>query len=309
MPIPDYQTVMLPLLRFASTRKSYRLSEAVEALAEEFKLTPDERVALLPAGTQRIFTSRVSWAGTYLKKALLLTTVERATASITDRGRQLLKENPPRIDNNLLRRYAEFTGFEGKKESTPTLTTESEVESSLDPQEAFNQNYLSIRQALADDLLETLKRTTPSFFEKLVVDLLIAMGYGGSDEELRSKLVKGPGDGGVDGIIKQDRLGLELIYVQAKRFKEQRVSRKELQSFVGCTEMGYVRKGVFITTSFFADTVWDYVKYLADKKVILIDGKRLVELMLEYGLGVKVTQSYQLFDIDTDYYEFEGAVS
>lgn len=314
MPIPDYQTLMLPVLRYAQTQAQYRLSDVVEALAESLQLTLEERAALLPAGTQRVFTSRTSWACTYLKKAGLLDSVERGIYTITERGRQLLAENPTRIDNTLLRRYQEFTEFEAGRSETdvpksPNKTSPivSAAVSELDPQEAFTQSYHSIQQAIKDELLETVKRTHPRFFEKLVVDLLVAMGYGGSDEELRHALVRGPGDGGIDGVIKQDPLGVERIYVQAKRYNHQSVSREELQKFVGAPGMRSVRKGVFITSSVFAGTVKEYIHSLGDLTIVAIDGRQLVDLMLEYGIGVKERQNFKLYDIDTTYYEFETA--
>jgi restriction system protein len=306
MPIPDYQTLMLPLLRFADQKPSYRLSEAVSALAQEFQLTQDELEALLPAGTQRIFTSRVSWAGTYLKKAGLLETIGRATYSITERGQALLKENPSRIDRTTLRRYEEFVAFTNQRDTTATETVEKILEdvNTLDPLEAFNQSYLSIRQSLADDLLDMLKRTTPDFFEKLVVDLLVAMDYGGSDEDIRKAVMRGRTDEGIDGVIKEDALGLSHIYLQAKRWKDSTVGRPLVQGFSGSMDQFHATRGVMITTSTFSEEARTYIQKIP-KTIVLIDGKQLVQLMVEHGVGVKTVETYPIYAIDTDYYELE----
>jgi restriction system protein len=308
MPIPDYQTLMLPVLRFASTREHYRLSEVVEALAQEFELTPEEQEALLPAGTQRIFTSRVSWAGTYLKKASLVESIGRAVYRITARGLALLQEHPTRIDRATLKRYDEFVAFTGTREtatqeSSEILTTMSTVDE-LDPLEAFNRSYLSIQQSLAEDLLDMLKRTTPDFFERLVVDLLVAMGYGGSDEDIRKAVMRGKTDQGIDGVIKEDTLGLSHIYLQAKRWKDSTVGSPVVQSFSGSMDQFHATKGVMITTSTFSEEARAYITRIP-KTIILIDGKQLVQLMMEHGVGVKMRETYLLHTIDHDYYELE----
>ena len=307
MPIPDYQTLMLPVLRFAGTKVEYHLSEIVEALGLELQLSQEEKDALLPAGTQRTFVSRVSWAQTYLKKAQLLESRGRGNSAITQRGQQMLAQNPLRIDNKFLRQFQEFIEFEGVK-ATPAdsdgyIAASSQEDSELDPLEAFNQSYLSIRQNLSDDLLEMLKRTKPVFFEKLVVDLLVAMGYGGSDEEIRRAAMKGSSDQGIDGIIKEDILGLSHIYLQAKRWKDS-VGRPVVQSFAGSMDLFHATKGVMITTSTFTDEARQYIRHIG-KTLILIDGKQLVQLMLDHGVGVKTVESYQIQAIDAGYYEME----
>lgn len=236
MPIPNYQSVMLPLLRYAAAGSSYYFADAVKALSDEFQLTDEEREALLPGGSQRLFTNRVSWAQMYLKKAGALDSIGRATYAITERGRQLLAQNLSAIDNSVLRQFQEFTAFEGQRASTETANLEkadsNQATQELDPFETFNRSYLALRQNLADELLETLKRTDPTFFEQLVVDLLVAMGYGGSDTEIRAAAMKGSTDQGIDGVIKEDLLGLSHIYLQAKRWKDS-VGRPTVQGFAG----------------------------------------------------------------------------
>ncbi len=307
MPIPDYQTLMLPLLKFANQQPSYRLSDAVSALAMTFQLTPEEKEALLPAGTQRVFTSRVSWAGTYLKKAGLIQAIDRAVYTITLRGQALLQQKPDYIDNALLRQFDEFTEFypSGTKvEKPPVLPL---VEPALDPLEAFHQSYLSIQQSLAEDVLDLLKRTTYQFFETVVVDLLVAMGYGGSDEEIRKAVMKGATDEGIDGVIKEDTLGLSHIYLQAKRWKDSTVGRPLVASFYGTMEAFRATKGVMITTSTFSEEARRFTEKVPNR-LILIDGQQLVQLMLEYGVGVKTVDTYKIQAVDTGYYELEPPV-
>lgn len=299
---------MLPLLRYAAALPSYYFADAVKALSDEFQLTEEEREALLPGGSQRLFTNRVSWAQMYLKKAGALDSIGRATYAITERGRQLLAQNLSTIDNSVLRQFQEFTAFEGQRGSTEASSSEKVDSSSpvqeLDPFESFNRSYLALRQNLADELLETLKRTDPTFFEQLVVDLLVAMGYGGSDTEIRAAAMKGSTDQGIDGVIKEDLLGLSHIYLQAKRWKES-VGRPTVQGFAGSMDQFHATKGVMITTSTFTEGARSYINQIG-KTIILIDGRQLVQLMIEHGLGVKTVETYKIQAIDYSYYELEG---
>jgi restriction system protein len=299
MPIPDYQTCMLPLLKFASDGKAHKLLEATAALSDQFHLTPEERGLLLPSGTQYIIANRVGWARTYLKKAGLLTDPKRAFFQITDRGQDLLKENPKEISSKFLRRYEEFNEFLQK---FSTRTIEEQVvdhPAYSTPEEALEYGYQKLTENLSDELLEQIMSCPPSFFEKLVVELLVNMGYGGSLKEAASVVGKS-GDAGIDGIIKEDKLGLDAIYIQAKRW-DSVVGRPEIQKFVGALDGQKARKGIFITTSSFTKDAIDYAKGTT-VKVVLIDGSMLADLMMENNLGVTTTMTYEIKRVDTDYF-------
>ena len=301
MSIPDYQTVMLPLLKEISDRKEHPLQAVIEAMAQQFKLSETDRKELLPSGGQFIFHNRVGWARTYLKKAGLLLTPRRGIMQITDRGLQVLNENPKRIDNKLLRQFPEFLEFQNVKEGA---STESERNAEqLDPQENIEAGYLRIRKELSAELLSKIKACSPSFFERLVVDLLLKMGYGGSRREFAQVIGK-PGDSGIDGVIKEDKLGLGTIYLQAKRWGDGQVGSKEIQAFVGALHGKKAHKGVFITTSDFSKPARDYVKEIQDR-VILINGETLAELLIDHGVGVSTIETYELKKIDSDYFSEE----
>lgn len=296
--IPDYQTLMLPLLKEISDRMEHPLQNVIEALAESFKVSESERKELLPSGGQFVFHNRVGWARTYLKKAGLLSTPRRGVMQITDRGLQVLKENPKRIDNRVLRQFPEFLEFQGSKEGA---SAEAETPSEqLDPQENIEAGYLQIRKELSQELLMRIKGCSPSFFEHLVVELLLKMGYGRSKRDYAQVIGK-PGDGGIDGMIKEDKLGLGTIYLQAKRWDEGQVGSKEIQAFVGALHGKKAHKGVFITTSRFSKPAHEYVREIQDT-VILIDGQNLAELLIDYGVGVSTVTSYEIKKIDSDYF-------
>ncbi len=297
MSIPDYQSIMLPLLKAVSDRQEQSFPSIVEALAAEFKLTDSERRELLPSGGQFILDNRAGWARTYMKKAGLLTTPKRGVIQITDRGLQVLKENPQRVDNRVLRRFPEFLEFQGAKsedakELEPTATTEQ-----LDPRENIEAGYHRIRKELSTELLTRIKGCSPGFFERLVVELLLKMGYGGSRRDF-GKAIGKPGDGGIDAVIKEDMLGLDAVYLQAKRWDNGQVGSKEIQAFVGALHGRKARKGVFITTS---GPAHDYVREIQDK-VILIDGPTLADLLIEHGVGVSTVATYDVKKIDSDYF-------
>ncbi len=300
MSIPDYQTCMLPLLKFASDGKAHKVAEAVDSLSNQFHLTPEERETLLPSGTQYIIANRVAWAKTYLKKAGLLTDPKRAFFQITDRGRDLLKENPKEISSKFLQRYDEFHQFQQKSSpKSPHEETIPDHTAYSTPEEALEFGYQKLTETLSDDLLENIMICSPTFFEQLVVELLVKMGYGGSLKEAASVVGKS-GDAGIDGIIKEDKLGLDAIYIQAKRW-ETVVGRPEIQKFVGALDGQKARKGIFITTSSFTKEAIDYAKNTT-VKVVLIDGERLAELMIENNLGVSTTMTYEIKKVDSDYF-------
>jgi len=300
MNIPDYQTLMLPLLKRVADGQEHSFPELVEALATDSKLTEADRRELLPSGGQFVFDNRVGWARTYMKKAGLLSAPKRGIVQITERGRTLLEANPKRIDNKVLREFPEFLEFQGSKAAQSKQESETIGSESLDPQESIEAGYHTIRKQLSAELLARIKGSSPEFFEKLVLELLLKMGYGGSRRDAGQRIGKS-GDGGVDGVIKEDKLGLDEVYIQAKRWDLGQVGSKEIQAFVGALHGRRARKGVFITTSGFSKPARDYVRDIQDK-VILIDGPELADLLIEHDVGVSTIASYDIKRIDTDYF-------
>jgi restriction system protein len=302
MAIPDYQSIMLPLLKFAGDEKEHSLRETIEALADEFELTGEERTELLPSGQQATFDNRVGWARTYLKKAGLLKSTRRGYYRISERGKQVLEEGPPEINNKYLKQFPEFIEFT-KPKQTETETTEEEVDETRTPEEEIEAAYQRIKEGLVAELLQTIKDHSPAFFERLVIDLLVKMGYGGTRKDAGQALGKS-GDGGIDGIIKEDRLGLDIVYIQAKRWDNTTVGRPEIQKFAGALQGQRARKGIFITTSTFSGSALEYVSRI-DSKIVLIDGETLAQLMIDYNIGVAPTASYEIKRVDSDYFTEE----
>jgi restriction system protein len=309
MAIPDYQTVMLPLLRLTADEQEHKFRDAVERLATEFALTDGERSELLPSGTAFLFDNRVGWARTYLKQAGLLSAPKRGLFCITPSGKALLAKNPSRIDVEVLLQFEEFRSFRARRRTNaddpsrePSPARESQLPLSETPEDQLASAYRRLRQELELDLLEQVKASTPSFFEQLVIDLLVAMGYGGSRQDAGRAIGKS-GDGGIDGIIKEDKLGLDVIYVQAKRW-DGTVGRPEIQKFAGALQGHRASKGVFITTSAYSREALDYVG-LISSKIILISGMELVALMIDHNVGVSTVGMYELKKIDADYFEGE----
>lgn len=309
MPIPDYQTLMLPLLRIAADGQEHRFREVVEALAEQYGLTDEERTTLLPSGTSPIFDNRVGWARTYLKQAGVIESKRRGYFSITERGKDLLAQNPSRIGISTLDQYPEFAIFRQRKVADPSTSgnnvpsTEPSSVGEATPEESFAQAYEKLRANLEAELLAQVKASTPSFFERLVIDLLVAMGYGGSLADAGQVLGRS-GDGGIDGTIKEDKLGLDVIYVQAKKW-EDTVGRPEIQKFAGALQGQRAHKGVFITTATFSREAKDFVGQISTK-VILIDGVLLVKLMVDHNVGVSTVNSFAIKRIDSDYFDGEN---
>jgi restriction system protein len=301
MPIPDYQSIMLPLLKYASDKKEHSIRETIEYLSNLFKLTEQERKELLPSGQQYVFDNRVGWARTYLKKAGLLESTKRSFFKITDLGLDVLKKNPQEINVKFLEQFPQFIEFRNlRREKGEEQQKEEELEQT--PQELLEYSYQKIKRELAQELLSLVKQSSPRFFEKLVIDLLIRMGYGGSLKDA-GKAIGQSGDGGIDGIIKEDKLGLDVIYIQAKRW-DNVVGSKEIRNFVGSLAGQHANKGVFIATSSFTKDALDYVKTI-HHKVILIDGEMLTQLMIENDIGVTKISSYDIKKIDSDYFEEE----
>jgi restriction system protein len=294
---------MLPLLTLAGDGKLHSMAEAREKLGKHFQLTPDERAELLPSGRQATFDNRVAWAKGYLLQAGLVESPKRGVFQITQRGREVLDEGPTQVNIRYLEQFPEFVAFRSaavkKAAKTRKGTENGEPET---PEEALEEAYQAIRDELTANLLKKVKEGSPEAFERLVVELLLRMGYGGSRKEAGEAIGRG-GDEGLDGIIREDRLGLDVIYLQAKRW-EGTVGRPEVQKFVGALHGKQAKKGVFITTGTFSAEARDYVAHI-DPKVVLIDGERLTDLMVDHSLGVTTVAAYELKRIDSDYFDEE----
>lgn len=306
MAVPDYQSLMLPLLQFARQRnKEISTAEAVETLAKELGLSEDDLKELLPSGTQPTFMNRIGWAATYMKKAGLLEPTRRGFYRITDRGRELLDKKPERIDVKLLRRYPEFLEFEnlnGTRSKEKSVKDDSELDlEGATPSEALERAYQNLRSELAQEILDKLKKTTPSYFENIVVELLVKMGYGGSRSDA-GRAIGRTGDGGIDGIIKEDKLGLDVVYIQAKRWDTNSVGRPEVMQFAGAFQAQHAAKGIFITSSRFTEDACSYVAQIGSK-IVLIDGPQLADLMIDYDVGVSTVSVYPVKKIDSDYFD------
>ncbi|MCS7057143.1 MAG: restriction endonuclease [Thermoflexales bacterium] len=290
---------MLPLLRLAGDGQEHSLRETIGSLAESYGLTDEERSQLLPSGGQTVFANRVSWACSYLKRAGLLMATRRGYYRITERGRQVLHENPSKVDVAFLLRFPEFVEFRSRSRPRPDETREADNDATQTPEEVIEAAYQALRQDLANELLQTIKERSPAFFERLVVDLLVRMGYGGTRQDAGEAIGRS-GDGGIDGIIKEDRLGLDVIYVQAKRW-ENVVGRPEIQKFVGALQGQRARKGIFITTSTFSQEALDYAARV-EIKIVLVDGQTLAQLMIDHNVGVTPLAVYELKRVDSDYF-------
>lgn len=299
MTIPDYQTIMLPLMQMASDGQEYSLREAIETLSQQFQLSDQERQEMLPSGRQATFDNRVGWARTYLKKADLLTTTRRGYFQITPKGQSVVARKPDSIDVKFLEQFPEFLAFKNLKREQVNHGVSEPVAQEKTPEENLESIVQGLTQDLASELLENIKACSPSFFETLVVDVLVKMGYGGTRKDA-SKIVGRSGDGGIDGTINEDRLGLDIIYVQAKRW-ENPVGRPEVQKFAGALQGFRAKKGIFITSSSFTTEAKDFVSRI-DSKIILIDGQALAQYMIEFGVGVSTKEIYEIKKIDLDYF-------
>ncbi len=305
MPIPEFNKIKAPALQLFADGKERRISEVFSPLAKHFGLTEDEQNELLPSGTQRRWHNRADWACYDLFRAGLLSRPRRGIYVITDAGKQLAAKNPEVIDRDFLMQYPEFVRFtqltgKPKEPKSKNAKTSLVLTEQTTPEEVLENAHQLVQANLQKELLENVARMDPYKFEQLVVDLLLAMGYGGSREEA-ARVTKASNDEGIDGIINEDRLGLDVIYIQAKRWQNT-VGRREIQSFVGALAGQKAQKGIFITTSDFADTATVYAKSV-HQKVILIDGERLAALMIEHNIGVSRTHSYDVKRIDGDYFE------
>jgi len=301
--IPDYESCMVPLLRLLADGEIHAMKELTQGIADHFGLTEEERQRMLPSGQQAYISNRVGWAKSYLKKAGLLENPTRGKVRITSDGRVVLKEAPPAISCEYLMKYPAFVDFWKQKRKPASIEAENDADDTpeLDrtPDEAIESAYKDIRSALADDLLEQVLNCNPTFFERLVIDLLIAMGYGGALPDAGTHVGKSR-DGGIDGIINEDKLGLDIICIQAKRWQDC-VGRPVVQAFAGSMEAHRAKKGVLITTSNFSRDARDFVDRI-ERKIVLIDGQQLAQLMIDYDVGVATARSYTIKKIDTDYF-------
>jgi restriction system protein len=308
--VPDYQSLMHPVLEALSDGRECPLKDVRARVAAHLGLTVADLAEMVPSGRQSLFVNRANWAHTFLRQAGLLVTTRRGIYQITGRGRDALQSSKGPIRNEYLQQFPEFQDFMERsfgqspnRERVPqTLESIAEVKTDAQtPDEQVLKGYLRARGGVASELLDRMRTVSPAFFEKLVVDLLVAMGYGGSHDDAASVIGRS-GDGGIDGIIKEDKLGLESIYVQAKRWKEgSTVGRPDIQQFAGALQGQKARKGVFITTSSFTRDARDYAKAV-QATIVLIDGQQLAELMLDHDIGVSVLETFRLFKVDEDYF-------
>jgi len=311
MAIPDYETVMLPLLRL-SANGPISMRDAATRLGSELGLSPDEQTQLLPSGSATVLASRVGWAKTYLKQAGLLAQPARSIIEITQRGREVLAAHPQRIDGNLLRQFPEFRDFEersrvGRTSSAQSATAVASAElpapPPLPPEERIQQAHAELDAALRSALLETIMQVSPDFFENLVLDLLGAMGYGGQRAGARERLGKSC-DGGVDGLIREDELGLNRLYLQAQRYQPvNKVGVDTIRSFAGALDDHGADKGIMITTSSFSPDAQAYAKRNQRKRIILIDGQELADLMIRFNVGVRLQRTFEMKRVDQDYFD------
>lgn len=308
MSVPTFQELMLPLLHAYRDGNQFTLSELTPVIAQRLNLTESDLKELLPSGKQTTFANRIAWARFYMTKALLLESPSRGKHKITQRGLDLLSTNPKLINTSILNNYPEFFSFiKSNQPSSPkpnqvNIDTENNSES-LTPEEQLESSYTTLRKQLSQALLEQIVASSPEFFERLVVELLVAMGYGGSRADAGKALGKS-GDGGIDGIIKEDRLGLDIVYLQAKRWALDRVvPSSEVRDFTGSLDGHGALKGVFITTARFTRDAIEFVKKVHQKKIVLIDGEQLAQLMIDFDVGVTNVATYTLKRIDPDYFE------
>nr|WP_242043578.1 MULTISPECIES: restriction endonuclease [Cyanophyceae] len=300
--MPTYDQLMLPLLKLAAENgQIHHIAGLREKLAQHLNITSDQRAIKLPSGRQSIFDNRVGWASTYLRKANLLSRPKRGYVQITQRGKAVLAENPPAINDRYLQRFEEFREFNERSapdEQLPPVASET-PSSTTTPEETISKAVGILEAELQDELLDKVKQLLPQRFEELVLKLLHAMGYGGSLKDVEG-VPRGP-DGGIDGTIKEDKLGLDVIYVQAKRW-ENSVGREKVQAFQGALAGVGARKGVFLTTSTFTQQAIAYASQLRDSKIILIDGQKLTQLMIEHDVGVSIKEIFHIKRIDEDFF-------
>jgi restriction system protein len=297
MPIPDYETLMLPILNFLDDGIERKTREIISHIIKTFEITNEESKVLIPSGRAKLIDNRVGWACTYLRKAGLIESPQRSINKITSDGKKVVDENPQKIDGKYLNQFNKFQEF--RQDSTSTVEQDEVIIPEKTPEEIIGIQSELINKSIRNDLLDLVCKMEPSMFEQLVIDLLLAIGYGGSVEDAGSAIGQ-TNDGGIDGVIKEDVLGLDTIFVQAKKWQKT-VAIKEVRDFAGALLSKKSNKGVFITTSDFPKSAHEFVSSI-DRKIILIDGKRMAELMLKYNLGVSIKNVVEIKEIDNDYF-------
>jgi restriction system protein len=309
MGVPEYQTFMRPLLAFGADGQEKNIREAINAIADQLDLSAEDRQLLVPSGKQTLLDNRVHWARTYLDKAGALRRTRRSHFVVTERGKELLKKHPDRIDGHILQQFPEFLEFKNTRAQTdgsqgavqPSDQAAPEL-SSATPEDMLQTAEAAIAERLKAQLLERIHELSPTFFERLVVDLIVAMGYGGSRDSVVQKLGKS-GDEGIDGVVNEDPLGLDVVYLQAKRYApDNTIGRERIQQFAGALVGQGASKGVFVTTSSFTSGAVQYAQRVP-QRIILIDGSELTRLMMRYGVGVRTDRTVELRRIDLDYFE------
>ena len=301
MAIPDFQSFMLPMLRVVDVSGPVHMKDLKERLAVELGLSQQDLSEMLPSGTSSKFDNRIGWTRTYLKKAGLIEYASRGVYSITKAGKDILGTGPKKIDISLLDQFPGFLEFRtGKARGATTIGAPESASVSVTPEESLESAYETLRGSLANDVLSSLKSVSPAYFEQIVVDLIVRMGYGGTRADAGQAIGRS-GDGGIDGIIKEDRLGLDAVYVQAKRW-DNPVGRPEIQKFAGALQGHRAKKGVFITTSSFSSEARDYVSRI-ESRIVLIDGVQMADLMIDHGVGVNTIATYEVKRLDSDYFD------
>ena len=307
MPIPDYQSLMLPVLRALADGTETPISEVRERVTAAERLTPDDLRVMLASG-QPMFTNRVSWAAIYMERAGLVERVRRAIYRLTEEGKKLLAQAAPRVDLDVLRTYPAYIEW-SKKANVPSPSKDAKPappdESTDTPEEALHHAVQQLRDALEAEVLDRVRKAAPAFLEQVIVDLLIAMGYGGGNAAM-GHVTGRSGDGGIDGTIKEDALGLDEVYIQAKKYADgNTVGEGDLRNFAGAIDAAGTIKGVFVTTAAFTPAAKEYVKR-SPKRIVLIDGEELARLMVEHDIGVRTRIRHEIKRIDEDYFEQEA---
>ena len=305
MSIPDYQSLMLPVL-IASTKGEVRVGPVVDELANQLGLSQEERTELLPSGKQTVIANRVHWAKLYLSKSQLVETTRRGHFQITERGRKVLQSPPPKIDNKFLDQFEEFRQFRERSITTEEKENEIAVGASADqkatPDETMRIAYRQIEDALIHDLLDRIRQAPPDFFERLMVNLLLSMGYGGSTENAGRTLGRS-GDDGVDGVIDQDTLGLDRVYIQAKRYAVgNNIGPGAIRDFFGSLDKHKATKGLFVTTSQFSSSAKETAEHLS-KRIVLVDGDQLARLMIRHNVGCRIEETLHIKKVDEEFFE------
>ena len=291
---------MRPALECLADEEAHSAASVRDHVARVFETTDEERRELVPSGKKGLFADRVSWAVTYMKKAGLLEAPKRGVYRITERGKQVLQSHPDRVDNGVLETFPEFVTWRDRSAAgQPRKASKESSDSEQTPEEQLDSAYLDLRATIEVEILEQIGSMSPEFFERLVVELLVAMGYGGNLRDAGQAIGRS-GDGGIDGVIKEDQLGLDVIHVQAKRWQNT-VGRPQVQTFAGSLDGVRARKGIFITTSNFSRDAEEYAGRI-DKRIVLIDGERLARLMYDHGVGVSLVGSYHVKRVDLDYF-------